>query len=370
MRQHKMIFFISAAIIIFFLLHWLAYRAVISFFGVSGEQGINILRVVFFAFGSSFFAASLMSFRFNNFFTRIFYTTSAIWLGVFYFFLLSAGVTWFVYYLSQIAGIGASAQVIGQYLFIVAILISIYSIVNASIITVKKLDIILPKLPQIWQNRTAVWVSDAHLGQVHNLGFAKKVARQISALKPDIVFIGGDLYDGVAGDYKKLAEPFGQISAPLGIYFITGNHEEFGDPAPFLEAVASVGIKVLLDDKVEIDGVKIIGIDYADTRHRAQLFEDLSELGVKPGDPNILLSHEPDRLGVAEMHGIALQLSGHTHVAQVFPLNLFTRLVYHGFDYGLKKHGDMQVYTSSGVGTWGPPMRFGNRPEIVKITFK
>lgn len=362
--------FLSAAIIIFFLLHWMAYRAVIAFFFVSSDQAINILRAVFFVFGSGVFLASSLAFRFNNFLTRFLYITFAIWLGFCYFLLLAAILTWSIFFLSEVIGINSSVQVIGQWLFTGAVLISVYSIVNANIITVKKLDITLPNLPRIWKGRTAVWASDLHLGQVRNLGFAKKVAEQIRVLKPDIVFIGGDLYDGVAGDYKKLAAPFGQISAPLGIYFITGNHEEFGDPTPFLEAVKSAGIKVLLDEKVEIDGVKIIGIDYADTRHRAQLFEDLSELGVKPNEPNILLSHEPDRLGVAEMHGIALQLSGHTHVAQIFPMNIFTHLIYHGFDYGFKKHGDMQVYTSSGVGTWGPPMRFGNQPEIVKITFR
>jgi predicted MPP superfamily phosphohydrolase len=85
--------------------------------------------------------------------------------------------------------------------------------------------------------------------------------------------------------------------------------------------------------------------------------------------PSILLKHQPDLLGVAESNGVSLQLSGHTHKAQMFPLSLITKWIYHGFDYGLHRFGNMQIYTSSGVGTWGPPLRVGTKAEIVRITF-
>jgi predicted MPP superfamily phosphohydrolase len=100
-------------------------------------------------------------------------------------------------------------------------------------------------------------------------------------------------------------------------------------------------------------------------------FEDiLQNLQIDRTLPSILLKHVPSHLDVARKNGITLQLSGHTHRAQMFPFNLFTYLIYRGFDYGLHALGSMQVYTSSGVGTWGPPLRVGTRSEIVEILFR
>jgi len=91
---------------------------------------------------------------------------------------------------------------------------------------------------------------------------------------------------------------------------------------------------------------------------------------IDPLKPSILLKHAPLNLRVAREQGISLQLSGHTHQGQVLLFRLITSKVYQGYDYGLKWFGDLLVYTSSGAGTWGPPMRIDTKPEIVVITFK
>ncbi len=86
--------------------------------------------------------------------------------------------------------------------------------------------------------------------------------------------------------------------------------------------------------------------------------------------PSILLNHVPNRLPLAEHAGVSLQLSGHTHGGgQMFPFNLITRRAFGKFTYGLQRFGELQVYTSSGAGTWGPPMRVGTHSEIVLLTF-
>jgi hypothetical protein len=96
----------------------------------------------------------------------------------------------------------------------------------------------------------------------------------------------------------------------------------------------------------------------------------LNGIKINPTLPAILLKHSPTNLDIAHKKGITLQLSGHTHKGQIFPINFITALVYHGYDYGFKKFKDLQIYTSSGAGTWGPPMRVGNIPEIVVIKFE
>jgi predicted MPP superfamily phosphohydrolase len=189
-------------------------------------------------------------------------------------------------------------------------------------------------------------------------------------MHPDIVFIGGDLYDGVAVDLDKTIEPFSKVSAPYGTYFITGNHEEFSDNAPYLQAIRRVGIHVLNNKKVDLDGLQIIGVDYRDSRREEQFRTILQRMGIDPHKPSILLKHAPLNLRVAREQGISLQLSGHTHQGQVFLFRFVTSKVYQGYDYGLKWFGDLLVYTSSGAGTWGPPMRIDTKPEIVVITFR
>jgi hypothetical protein len=95
----------------------------------------------------------------------------------------------------------------------------------------------------------------------------------------------------------------------------------------------------------------------------------LDALRIDKGQPSILLNHAPIRLPIVEQAGVSLQLSGHTHGGQLFPYTWFTRRIFGEFTHGLHKFGALQVFTSYGAGTWGPPMRVGTSPEILLITF-
>jgi hypothetical protein len=77
-----------------------------------------------------------------------------------------------------------------------------------------------------------------------------------------------------------------------------------------------------------------------------------------------------DRTEIAEAAGVSLQLSGHTHLGQFIPWSWMARRIYRQFVYGLSRIGKMQIFTSSGAGTWGPPLRLGSNPEIVVLEFK
>ncbi len=259
---------------------------------------------------------------------------------------------------------------VGKTLFIYALLVSTYGFFHARSIKVKHVEVALPNLPEVWHGRRALWISDLHLGQLHSPPFAKRIVKKVNAMPHHIIFIGGDLFDGTgAPDIDELVAPFKSLSAPLGSYFITGNHEEFGDSSKFIRAVKSCGIKVVQDELVAIDGLQIIGVDYRNASSREGFEAILSGLAIDTSTPSILLKHEPKDLVVAQRAGISLQISGHTHLGQQWPHGYMAQVIYKGYAYGLKNFKSMQVYPSSGVGTWGPPMRVGTDSEIVVFTF-
>ena len=248
--------------------------------------------------------------------------------------------------------------------------VSIYGIFHNKNIRIVEMQIPLPDLPASWENKKAIWISDLHLGQINGLSFLRKIVEKINTFPHDIIFIGGDLFDGTsAPDINELIAPLKGLSAPEGIYFITGNHEEFGNNEKFISAVKSVGIKVLQDKLINLNGLQLVGVDYSTASNRAQFEKILSGLSIDKNKASILLKHEPKDLDIALQAGISLQISGHTHRAQLWPLGYIADLIYKGFAYGLKAYGKMSVFTSSGAGTWGPPMRVGTNSEIVVFTF-
>ena len=187
---------------------------------------------------------------------------------------------------------------------------------------------------------------------------------------PDAIFIAGDLYDGTAIDAHHAAEPLSDLKAPHGVYFVAGNHEQFGDDSRYLRAIEAAGVRVLSNEKVEVDGMQIIGVPYRNATRDAHLTSALKGVGLDRDRASILLVHAPDHPEAAEAAGVSLQLSGHTHLGQFIPWSWMARRIYRQFVYGLSRIGKMQVFTSSGAGTWGPPLRLGSNPEIVVLQFE
>jgi len=362
--------FIGTAQSILFLGHWFLYKTLVPFFGVTHPGKLWTLRAVVGALSVSFLASSFLSFHYSNFLVRNLYTASVSWLGIFYLLVLASILSWVVYGLTRLFGYSLDRRMLMIVLFGIALTAGLYGFINAGHIRIKTVSLPLPNLPIAWKGKTAVWISDIHLGQVRNHRFAQHIADRIRDLRPDIVFIGGDLFDGgEAMDLHHMVEPLSGLSPSYGSYFITGNHEEFYDNTPYLRAVRSAGIRVLENEKVEIDGLQIIGVGYRDSKNQEQFRAILQRMGIDLRKPSILLRHAPYDLEIAREQGISAQISGHTHQGQVFLFRFITSWIYRGYDYGLKRFGDLVVYTSSGVGTWGPPMRIDTIPEIVLINF-
>jgi uncharacterized protein len=358
--------FFSIIAIILYLVNVFIYSAISLAFNIVESPQLLLFRIGLGFLSGSFIVAIIIGNWYYNRFTRFYYTFSAIWVGFSAYLFIASLIYGFIVLFS-----GQTFNTIGISLMVLAMAVSIYGILHARKIVITNIPTALPNLPASWQGKKAVWVSDLHLGQVYGYEFAEKVAQNINALAPDIIFIGGDLYDGTnIAEAANLIAPLKKLLAPQGIYFITGNHEEFGSGDRFISAIKSLGIRVLQDEKIELDGVQIIGVNYGNASNKDRFQKTLSELLIDKNKTSILLKHEPQHIEVAEGVGIALQISGHTHKAQQWPLGYFANLVYGRFAYGLNKSGNMQVYTSSGIGAWGPPIRVGTNCEIVVFTFE
>jgi len=356
-----------------FLVHWLIYRTLVVFGGNLSPAQTRALGIALFLLAFSFIAATLLSFRYSNRLIRAIYKFAAVWLGFLNYFFVASCLCWLadlVLLLSPLApALPRYRPLIAGVLFALALAAGIYGLLNARWVRIRCLTIKLPNMPAAWRGRTALVISDLHLGNVNGLGFARRIAALAARLHPDIIFLPGDLFDGVHADHVRLIAPFKELTPPLGIYFSAGNHEEYGGEAHFTDVLTRIGIRVLANEKVDVEGLQILGVPYGDSTYPIRLRTALEAMRLDPARPSILLHHAPHRLPIVNEAGISLQLSGHTHGGQIFPFTWFTRHAFGQYIYGLQQFGALQVYTSSGAGTWGPPMRIGTHPEVVLLEF-
>jgi predicted MPP superfamily phosphohydrolase len=199
------------------------------------------------------------------------------------------------------------------------------------------------------------------------------IAARINALEPEIVLLPGDIVDESVSiaEEERMISALRSIRAPLGVFSVPGNHEYYGGFARNMEYLARGGVRVLQDEAVTVGGAFVLAGRKDPTalrfgEKRKILPEILDGAGVDRALPVILLDHQPVRLKEAEDAGVDLQLSGHTHAGQLFPLNLINKGIYEQY-WGYLRKGKTHYYVSCGIGTWGPPVRTGSVPEIVRI---
>ena len=352
------------------LAHWFIYQTWIVFWWPLSPMATLALRTALTLLAFSFVAAALLGFSFANRPVTLLYRLASVWLGFLNFFFLAACLCWLTALALALAGLPVNKPLLATVYYGLAVVTSLYGLVNARFIRVRRSSIQLDGLPASWRGRTALIVSDLHLGHINGPSFSRRIVKLAARLKPDTILIPGDLFDGGKADPAILAEPLRALAPPFGTYFSTGNHDEFGDTKRYIDVLNRVGIRVLSNERVTIDGLDIVGVNYGDSGYPIRLRAILDSLGLVRGRATILLNHVPNRLPIAEQAGISLQVSGHTHCGQIFPFTWLTRRVFGKFTYGLQRFGALQVYTSIGAGSWGPPMRVGTSSEVVLLTFE
>ena len=221
-----------------------------------------------------------------------------------------------------------------------------------------------------------VVASDMHLGVIVNRDRLSRMVEFINAQNPDLVLLPGDILDDDVETFNKqrMWEILGGIKATYGVFASLGNHEYISnsteDAVNFLE---KSGIKVLQDDYILVNNsFYVVGRnDHSAQRYTGQARKALADIlgGADKSMPLFLMDHQPSKLEDAQNNGIDLQVSGHTHRGQMFPNHLITRMVFE-LDHGYLLKGNTHYVVSLGLGTWGPPIRVGHRPEIANITIK
>jgi uncharacterized protein len=253
----------------------------------------------------------------------------------------------------------------------VTVLLLIIGTVNERRKQITRITVEAPSSASLDRPLTLVFVSDVHMGTITTRSSIEKLAKMIMAEKPDLVLYGGDLMDRsmdeVAGrGYDSILRT---VTAPLGVYAITGNHELFGGMKKNMDFEEECGARPLLDGGMEVGGFYLAGrLDHAVKRFgikRKSLREVLQ--GNTKNLPVILLDHSPYDLQEVSHEGVFLSLWGHTHHGQMFPVNLITSSIFE-VSYGYKRKGESHVFVSSGYGTWGPPLRIGTKSEILVAT--
>lgn len=239
--------------------------------------------------------------------------------------------------------------------------------------TVRSIRLPSPGLHPDLDGLRIVQISDLHVNHFTGAEQVARLVAQVQALNPDLIAITGDLVDGTLADLRDSAAPMAGLKAPLGVHYVTGNHEYFWDVDPWLREFSGLGFELLLNEHrvVERKGAKILvmGINDPTAARMGQSGPDLDKAraGAPKADYTLFLAHQPQAYTLAEAAGADLFLAGHTHGGQFFPFPPIVSL-FHRYFRGLYRHkGRMHVYVHSGSGFWGPPNRLGVPPEVALL---
>jgi predicted MPP superfamily phosphohydrolase len=220
-------------------------------------------------------------------------------------------------------------------------------------------------------------ISDLHVNRWTDPALVGDLVDAVNRLDPHVVALTGDLADDRVERLREAVCPLSRLTAPLGRYFVTGNHEyrpAAGGVLSWITELERLGFTVLLNEhrllrvkraRLALAGVPDYDAGLTTAAHASR--PHAAARGSERADCRVLLAHQPRSLFDAADAGFDLQLSGHTHGGQCFPGHLVVALT-QPFVSGLHRYRRLQLYVTSGVGTWGAPIRLGAPAEIALVT--
>ena len=381
MRNIQFLVFFSIVISVYSLLSYYIYSKGIQAFP-PGTPGRGWFRGLFIFLTASYVVAGVMERIYLSVLSDVFTWIGSFWLAAFFYFLLIAVAIDLVRLFNAIVPVIPDAwktlRIKQTALMISGTVVSVLLLVgfiNALSPRLKTIDIRISKKIPGQKELKIAFASDIHMGTLVGPRRTKKIVDRINALDPDLILLGGDIVDEDLGPVIRgnLGASLTRLKAPLGVIGVTGNHEYIGGAGEAVRYLEEHGITMIRDTFMVLPNeIYLVGREDRDKpRFAGRSRKGVEEVmaGVDLEKPVIMLDHQPFDLDEKEKAGIDLTLSGHTHHGQIWPLNYLTRAIYE-VSWGYKQKGDMHVYVSSGVGGWGPPVRLGNRPEIVFLKLK
>lgn len=383
MRKMAFIIFFSIVIVIYGLVNYYIFIR-----GLQALPAGSALRAwyipVFWTLAATYIAGRFMERIWLGPLSDVLVWTGSFWLGaMLYFFLLVVMIDIFRLVNHFIPIIPAFARenyaqfklyLLGGSIVLVGLVV-LAGYINALYPRIKTVEIHIHKQANGMESLNAVVMSDIHLGTIVGNGRLERIVKKANDLKPDIILLPGDILDEDLEPVirQNAGKTLRQLSAPLGVYGVMGNHEYIGGAEPAYRYLTQHGIKMLRDSVVKVnDSFFLVGReDYQKGRFAGMERKSIENLmqETDPAFPVIVLDHQPFHPDIAAKAGADLMLSGHTHKGQLWPFNFITDAMF-VIAYGLGQVDGMHVYVSNGVGTWGPPLRIGNRPEIVHLKIR
>jgi hypothetical protein len=350
--------FFCVFFVIYFGMHLYVFTRIAQIFIIDKDW---VFYLVMALFALSFPIMSIIERAINGIVSKVFYTASAVWLGALFLLLCSMLIYDLINLISRFAKFDASMTLlIGKVLVVLAIIITIYGVINAMFVNVKEITVPIKNLDN---ELRIVQLSDVHLGTIHNKGYLADIVEKTNNLNPDMVLITGDLFDGGSMLKDDFILPLNDLRAKS--FFSMGNHEIYEGIEEVTRILNETNVSILRNEVKRYKGMQIIGIDNPPNEFGGKN-EIISSMKFNKSIPSILMYHPPLSLEESQAAGVSLQLSGHTHNGQIFPFTLLSMLVYPKV-HGLYEYLGTYMYVSSGTGTWGPPLRVGSNSEITVI---